>query len=140
MENLKNCKRCGKLFLRVSRDICPDCFKQEEEDFEKVKKYLDDHPKAKIIEVSTETGVSQKQIKKFIEEGRLMASKYEAISVECRSCGAEITAGKYCEKCQEKLSKGFEAAKGDEQKKEKDTSQKEAGRIHIQDRLDRRKR
>ncbi|OWZ84857.1 TIGR03826 family flagellar region protein [Natranaerobius trueperi] len=132
MENLKNCKSCGKLFLKVSRNICPDCFQEEEDCFLKVKNYLDEHPNATVLEVSTETEVTQKQIKKFIEEGRLITTQFTRLSIECERCGVEISQGKYCESCQEELKEGF---KSSTTKKEE---QKEAGKIHIRDRLDKR--
>jgi len=134
MENLKNCKRCGKLFLKVTRQICPDCLQQEEEEFSKVKDYLDENPSSSVAKVSSETGVSQNQIKKFIREGRLLSSKYSGVSTECQRCGKEISEGKYCDSCQNDLQKGFEAASQKEKKEEPKTG----GKIHIKDRLNRR--
>jgi len=104
----------------------------------KVKKYLDENPKASILEVSTETEVTQKQIKKFIEEGRLMASEYSALNVECSRCGAEISQGKYCEGCKQELQGELDSVKKDD-KPEKE-EKKGGGKIHIQDRLSRRDR
>jgi hypothetical protein len=43
---LANCKRCGNLFNRVTRDICDACYKREEEDLVKVQHYLRDNAKA----------------------------------------------------------------------------------------------
>ncbi|ACB85805.1 TIGR03826 family flagellar region protein [Natranaerobius thermophilus] len=138
MQNLKNCKRCGKLFLKTTRDICPDCHQKEEDDFLKVKQYLDKNPGATIVEVSEETEVSQKQIRKFIEEGRLLTSKYEALTIECKRCGKEISQGKYCESCQGELSQQFESVKGEP--KQTDDETKETGKVHIKDRVDKRRR
>ena len=57
---LRNCRRCGKLFNYVGKPICNECVQQDEKDFELVKAYIYDHPKATITEVSKETGVSVK--------------------------------------------------------------------------------
>ena len=138
MQNLQNCKSCGKLFIKMSRAICPDCFEQEEEAFLKVKQYLDEHPKAPVVTVSEETEVSVKQINKFIRDGRILASQYEGLTVECERCGGEVKEGKYCESCKNQLQKEFESVTKDP-KAPKGDSKKESGKIHIRDRLDRRR-
>lgn len=150
MKNLKNCKRCGKLFVKVNKDICPDCVKQEEEEFTAVKEYLDKNPNATISNVSEETGVSEKMIRKFIEDGRLLTTKYSAVGVECKRCGKEISKGRYCEECQVELQKQLGALNQDKPKEKEEhkgeprgsepPSIKETGQVHIRDRWQRRRR
>lgn len=153
MTNLSNCKRCGKLFVKMNKAICPECLEQEEEDFEKVKKYLDDNPTATINQVSRETEVSEKMIRKFIEEGRLLTTKYAGISVSCKRCGKDINEGRYCDACQAELQNQMEAAKKGEdpeeapKKPKKDDKggfeppeTKHSGKVHIRDRWNRRRR
>lgn len=94
---LANCKECGKLFLKVSSDICPECQKKEEEDFDRVKNYLKEHPNAKITEIIEETGVSEIKVNKFIKSGRL------SIKPTCEVCGRVIDSGRICPECRMKL-------------------------------------
>jgi len=67
-----NCKRCGKLFQRVtSKKLCPECLRELEEKFNEVKSYIREHPDTTIMEVSAENDVSVEQIKQWIREERL---------------------------------------------------------------------
>ena len=43
---VKNCDRCGKVFVSSGVPICPDCYEKEEEQFQIVKKYLAEHKRA----------------------------------------------------------------------------------------------
>ena len=40
MTELRNCARCGKVYAKTVRDICPECYRKEEEDFQKVYRFL----------------------------------------------------------------------------------------------------
>ncbi|MCX7796160.1 MAG: MerR family transcriptional regulator [bacterium] len=96
---LANCKECGKLFLKVASDICPECQRKEEEDFNKVKEYLKEHPNANLSEIMEATGVGENKISKFIRAGRL------SIKPTCESCGRPIDSGRLCPECRIKLLK-----------------------------------
>jgi len=64
MPDIRNCKRCGRLFNYIGgRPICQDCKKQDEEEFKRVKEYLYEHPKASIIEVSNALDISVQKIR-----------------------------------------------------------------------------
>ena len=53
--NVRNCKMCGKIFnYVVGPVICPRCREAREEKFQEVKKYIDEHRGADILEVSEE--------------------------------------------------------------------------------------
>lgn len=100
---LRNCRRCGKLFNYVGKPICNECVQQDEKDFELVKAYIYDHPKATITEVSKETGVSVKKITKFLKEERLELAEDSPAWLTCESCGVEIRTGRFCKECSMKL-------------------------------------
>ncbi|HAA64542.1 MAG TPA: MerR family transcriptional regulator, partial [Thermoanaerobacter sp.] len=55
---IRNCKRCGRLYTYTGIDLCPVCYRQDEEDFMKVRDYLDTHPSATMLEISQNTQVS----------------------------------------------------------------------------------
>jgi flagellar operon protein (TIGR03826 family) len=94
---LANCKECGRLFIKVTSDICPDCQRKEEEEFDRVKEYLKNHPNANLSEIMEATGVSENRISKFIRMGRL------SIKPTCEVCGKPIDSGRFCPECRLKL-------------------------------------
>lgn len=111
---IKNCRRCNRLFQYVTgRMICPVCRDEEEKDFQRVKDYLYDHPKAPLAQVSQETDVSVSTIKHYLREGRLLISPDSPIGIECEKCGTMIKTGRFCERCAYELEKSMRAVTGD---------------------------
>jgi len=94
---LANCKECGKLYLQNAAGICPECYRIEEENEEKVAKYLRDNRRASISEVHEATDVAEKIILKMIKKGRITGD----IEVEypCETCGKPILEGRVCPEC-----------------------------------------
>jgi len=101
---LGNCSRCGRVFASIqgSRDICPVCVKEEEENYRKVFQFLSARPSATAQEISAETGIDLKDIYRFVRENRLRLVRTEGFT--CEGCGAPISQGKICERCRQKLS------------------------------------
>ncbi len=107
------CKYCGKLFNYIQgQRICPACAKKMDEKFMEVKKYVYDHPKVEINELSHELDVPIRQIKQWIREERLCFSEDSPIGIECECCGATIKTGRFCKKCKDKLANGLKDAAG----------------------------
>ena len=103
--NLRNCSRCGKMFNYIAGEpLCDDCKKAIEEDFQKVKKYIDENPGARIEKIAEDNEVTTKQIKKWIAEERLMFSKDSPIQLQCENCGATIQTGRLCQNCKNKMA------------------------------------
>ena len=94
-----NCPRCGKLFTRIINPICPSCEKDEEQTFQTVRTFVKENENCTISELSEGTGVSKKNILKYIREGRLEISKGMRGDVRCRICGQPISKGQYCDTC-----------------------------------------
>ena len=94
---LANCPECGKLYVENPAKLCPDCYRQEEENEEKVAQYLRDNRGASISEIHEATGVAEKIILKMIKKGRITGD----IRVEypCESCGRPILEGRVCAEC-----------------------------------------
>jgi flagellar operon protein (TIGR03826 family) len=107
MMTLSNCSNCGRIFDKRIRDICPACIEEEEKDFLQIKDYLNDHPTAGIKEISEETGITERRGISFFKNGRLLASRRnrEHKLLSCERCGEPIAYGKFCERCQQVLSK-----------------------------------
>jgi len=109
---LKNCPECGKLFVYVHRNLCPDCLKKDEENFEQVREYLNNNPKATIEEVSKGTDVPVKKILGYLKEGRLiLQSNNVNITLNCEICGEPILTGRICAKCTSRFKKALINAK-----------------------------
>lgn len=104
---LKNCSECGKIFVHPTRDVCDGCHQKEEDDFKKVKEYLWKKLKSNVEEVHEATEVSIKRIHKFIREGRLNTGNMAPLFLECETCGAQITEGRFCEACRGKMVRNF---------------------------------
>lgn len=96
---MANCPRCGKIFSKMSKPICDDCVREEEEIFQKLKKYIDDNPGNTLEQISEETGVSVKKIMKFMKDGRLEATKAMGKVLKCEQCGRPIVRGRFCDAC-----------------------------------------
>lgn len=133
---LRNCARCGKLFLYQGIPYCTECQKLDEEDFAKVKDYLYEHPGAPLIEVSDATQVPPDRILRYLKEGRLELASEQNSILKCERCGAPIRMGRYCEKCIVEVSEGLR--KGLQSNPDKSINSRD--RLYIEDRIKERRR
>ena len=97
--DFSNCPRCGKLFVAISASICDECRKEEEAGFQRIKEYIENHPKCRLAELSEATGVTAKRILRYIKEGRLEISQGMKGDVTCESCNKPIARGRFCDTC-----------------------------------------
>lgn len=104
---MANCKRCKKLFPRVTDFICESCKSAEEKLFDDVREFLKSNPNSTIDKISAETGASAKRILTWLREGRLEVAKTLGVLV-CRKCAEPIKTGMYCERCFIIMSKHVE--------------------------------
>lgn len=106
--NVRNCRKCGKLFNHIAGyPICPACKDKLEATFQVVKKYIRDNPHADIKEVSDACEVEPAQIHQWIREDRLEFTADSPVKIPCEKCGAMIRSGKYCEKCKGEMTKNL---------------------------------
>ncbi len=111
MPEVRNCRKCGRIFNYIGSPICPACKELEEEDFKKIKEYLYDNPKASITQVSSDLDISVEKIKRFLKDGRLEIADDEGNMVlECENCGRSIKSGRYCPDCERMLASGLKNA------------------------------
>ena len=97
--NVKTCRKCRRLFNYVlGEQLCPSCKQKLEEDFQKVKKYVNSQPNAKIPDVAKACDVTAEQIRQWLREERLFLSG-ESPQLTCDNCGAPILTGKLCDAC-----------------------------------------
>lgn len=109
--DVRNCKRCRKLFNYLGgQPICPNCMAELEDEFQKVKTYLRDNPKAVMVSIAEDNNVSIQQIKQWIREERLTFTDDSPVAIECENCGTMIRTGRYCKQCKDKLANGMNEA------------------------------
>ncbi|MDE7207267.1 MAG: flagellar protein [Lachnospiraceae bacterium] len=109
--NVRNCRKCGKLFNHVmGMPICPACKDALEKSFQEVKKYIRENRMADIMEVSEACEVEVSQIKQWIREDRLEFTEDSPVKLPCENCGAFIRSGKYCEKCKRDMANNLSSA------------------------------
>ncbi len=106
--NVRNCRKCGKIFNYVSGiKLCAACKEGLEADFQKVKEYIRNHKGATISQVSEECEVEISQIHQWLREERLELSDMAGISLMCENCGQLITSGRFCDKCKREVTSGL---------------------------------
>jgi flagellar operon protein (TIGR03826 family) len=118
--NLENCPNCGRLFVRNSfRDICENCYKEEEEAFKTVYDFLRkrENRMATMAQIVDATGVKESLLIKFIQSGRLKLAQFPNLTYPCARCGALIRQGKLCENCLKDLNEQLEALQREEERK-----------------------
>ena len=109
--NVRNCRKCGRIFnYVVGPHICPACREAMEEDFQRVKAYIGEHPGATVTQVAEECEVEVAQIHQWLREERLNLTEGSGIVLQCETCGKPITCGRYCDECKHKLTMGLKNA------------------------------
>lgn len=103
--NLDNCPRCGKLFAKGLKDVCPSCVREIDKEYQNCADFLRENKGSSIHEVSDATGVSIRQITKFIREGRISIVNAPNLSYPCESCGTLIRDNHLCDDCRTRLTK-----------------------------------
>ena len=104
------CKRLEPVNLGVYR--CVDCGKDNYDDFQTIRNYLNKVGSASAMEIERNTGVPRNVVKHFFREEYLEISA-NSVAVPCELCGMPIRTGRYCEKCKKELnSKGNKTPKG----------------------------
>jgi flagellar operon protein (TIGR03826 family) len=103
--NLANCTRCDALFVKTVRDICPKCYQIVEQEYEMVARFLRkrENRGATVQQVSEATGVSVRQITRFIKEGRISIVDNPNMGYPCENCGVLIRSGHLCDACTKEL-------------------------------------
>lgn len=114
--NLVNCKKCGAVFRKSFRDICPSCIEKEHKEIEIINKFVADNKDSGVsIEVLSEKlDIPTSAIQYYISKGRLNEAVTK-IRQKCRICGVELpdnyTKKFVCPKCKESVEKTIEEVK-----------------------------
>lgn len=111
MPDVRNCRRCGKIYNYIGgTPICPVCRELDEANFKRVKEYLYKNPGATLSEVSTVLEISVERIRSYLKEGRLEIVGDEGnLVLECESCGKAIRTGRFCDECSRELARDMQS-------------------------------
>lgn len=133
--NVANCPRCGKVFVKGFNDVCPNCVKEIDQQYERCVKYIRENKGTSINDLSEATEVSIKQITKFIREGRISIMNAPNMSYPCEVCGTLIRDKMICESCRSNLAKVVRNNTEDEQRRKDLNTQNSRESFNIKDRL-----
>ncbi|MDH6371061.1 flagellar operon protein (TIGR03826 family) [Paenibacillus sp. PastF-3] len=111
--NLDNCPRCGRLFVKNLMGLCQPCIKELEHEYEICVDYLRENKGTNIQELSDATGISIKEITRFIREGRISIANAPNMMYPCEVCGTLIRDGHMCDSCRTRLRKDLTNAAKD---------------------------
>ncbi|MDC3412222.1 hypothetical protein NC797_01005 [Aquibacillus sp. 3ASR75-11] len=105
MGELANCPRCNALFVKDTRQVCHNCFKEEEKAFETVYHFLREQKnrQSTIPQIVEATDVEEDLIVKFVKERRLRTTHFPNLAYPCEKCGNDIVEGKLCTSCATEL-------------------------------------
>ena len=127
--DVRTCKRCKRLFNYITGPaICPSCREEIEQEFQVVKKYIDENRNCDINDVAEACDVDPQQIRQWIREDRLQFSEDSMVGLNCESGGAMIRSGRYCDACKTKLTNGLNRAFGIDPTKKKDDGYNPSGK------------
>lgn len=111
--NVRTCRKCRRLFNYVmGPSFCPDCRAKEEDQFQVVKKYVQEHGRASMQEVAEACDVTMKQIQQWLRDDRLMLADDSPLAIECERCGKMIRGGKFCPTCSVEMAAKLQSAMG----------------------------
>lgn len=107
--NIRYCKRCGRIYSRISGKMCPECTVQTDKDFIVCREYIDNNSNVTIEELSENTGISEKIILMLLKEGRLVLGSGSELF--CELCGKAIGSGRFCPDCFADIQKDINSVK-----------------------------
>ncbi|GGE84948.1 TIGR03826 family flagellar region protein [Priestia taiwanensis] len=102
MGEVINCPKCNALYMKSNiRDVCVNCYKEEEKWFDDVYTFLRkrNNRMALIPQIVEGTGVEEKLLFKWVRAGRLRPSQFPNLGYPCEKCGTMISEGKLCSSC-----------------------------------------
>lgn len=102
------CEYCGGdvEFATVGVYKCQICGKDNFDDFQTIRNYLDKAGATPSVVIARDTGVPRKVIDYFFKEEYLEIPRYSTIRAACANCGAPIRTGTLCEQCKNRQEGG----------------------------------
>lgn len=101
---LRNCRKCKKLFISISgRITCQECYEEKEKSYDRVFEYLSKNPDASVGDICKATKVTEDSIVELVKNKKIALNV--SVEYKCEICGKKIKVGKVCEECKKKVSK-----------------------------------
>ncbi|WP_462331689.1 flagellar protein [Schwartzia sp. (in: firmicutes)] len=101
---LKNCSECGRVFVDTGIGVCRDCYEKQQDQMQEISSYVRDNPHSTVKQICEALNVKEKLVMRMIREGRFVTDGVQ-LEYPCESCGAPITSGRFCDKCNGELAK-----------------------------------
>ncbi len=79
---------------------CENCRNIEYDDYGKARNYIEKNPGATSVDITLNTGVTQKAIRQMLKESRLEVAQDSKVLLRCEMCGADIRTGVLCKNCE----------------------------------------
>ena len=112
-----NCPGCGRVFQRNLRNMCMDCIKSIDDEFEACYRFMLYNRRATTEQLRQATGVSQQRITQWMKDHRLSAADFPNLTYSCNSCGAPIRQHHLCLPCSSRLTRDIRELHAQEAKK-----------------------
>ncbi len=106
---IRQCRRCDRLFSSIGQDTCPTCVKEMDDMLLKVREFLYSHKNASADDICDATGAEEKDILRWMREGRLIVSGSGVNYLNCERCKKPIPAGRYCDACTQEMISTLES-------------------------------
>lgn len=94
------CKELDNITIGTYR--CTRCGKDNYDDFQTIRNYLEKAGEASALVIERETGVPRRIIEYFFKDEYLEIPSSSPVRIPCASCGAPIRTGVLCEQCKKK--------------------------------------
>ena len=103
---LAKCVRCETLFNKIQSSVCGTCSEAEDDDFEMIRKTLEDNPEMNAEGIAEVSGVEIACVLRMMDSGAIAKISYGE-AVKCGRCGAPAISStkKLCQSCLEKLNR-----------------------------------
>lgn len=106
---LAKCVRCNDLFDKSQSLVCAACTPDEENDYEKIRGVVEEHPDMGAKAVSELAEVTLQVVMRMLDQGMITNTSMLGGAAKCGRCGAEAisVAKKLCHSCLAELNKNL---------------------------------
>ncbi|MEW5820623.1 MAG: hypothetical protein AB1782_10570 [Cyanobacteriota bacterium] len=103
---IANCQECGKIFSQDQENICRDCVRERENHLSIIRDWIAKQEKPTLENIEKETGIPEKNFRKYLIESRIMF--FKKVWAQCEVCGQKTrleTKNIICKDCRSSLKK-----------------------------------
>ncbi|MGN0316692.1 MAG: hypothetical protein ACI4E1_02040 [Lachnospira sp.] len=106
------CKKCYSRLYYKEEGLysCIECGRIYQDDFAKIKEYVENHDNCTPEDVARETIIDIDVVRALLDENTFENLPWEKYFLECTKCGCAIKQGRYCQWCQQGVGNGILAA------------------------------